>query len=693
MAAPQSPGVELQDLRVPDPTREGQEEEPEPASNGSVNADDATITIGNEKHLESAAPVVVKDNDNDGKDMTLSVRIRRRARSSVQQCCSMRTLKRKLPILQWLPSYRSILMWLCLYEENKLAMWLHVCRCILLSSNAHIYTHILSFLNHSKIHEFLFSFQYGLYSAFMGCFVYMFMGTSKDITLGPTAIMSLMVGTFAVPYVEKGDHLYIPQAVALAMVLTLMSGLLQLLMGLLNLGILVNYISHPVINSFTSAAAITIGVGQVKNVLGLKDISREFLHMVYETCAHIPETKIWDLVMGLVSMVLLFVLKKLRTIKWGDEDDPDRQLSIPVMVSRKIIWLVGTAANAVIVIGAAGLTACLIVNDIDVISITGNITSGLPSFEPPHFSGANMTTTEVFSKIGAGFIIVPLLGLVESIAIGKAFARVNNYKIDSTQELLAIGTANILSSFVHSYPVTGSFSRTAVNSQSGVKTPAGGLFTGALILLALAVLVQYCYYIPKAALAAVIIMAVIQMVDYKILPVLWRTNKWDLFVHIVTFVCSLCVGIEYGILIGIGISVLLLLYPMARPKLKVSHQGNVVIIQPDQGLFFPAIEYIEGKVVNIALADEKPKAVILDMLHISGVDYSSLHGIKSMVVEGAQKGIRVVLCEVNPSVTEEIVHEDITGLKICGSVGEALEELSLQAQSVSDEEEPFIAHL
>ncbi|KAK7501491.1 hypothetical protein BaRGS_00007295, partial [Batillaria attramentaria] len=617
-----------------------------PASNGSVNAEEA-IAVSNEKQE-------AKEKQEDLDKMALTVRVRQQVKDGCRNCCSVRTLKKKLPIIQWLPKYR------CREFQCDLIAGLTVGLTVIPQGLAYA---VVAGLPP----------QYGLYSAFMGCFVYMFLGTSKDITLGPTAIMSLMVGTFAASTEPE-------IAITLALVLTLMTGLVQLIMGLLNLGILVNYISYPVINSFTSAAAVTIGAGQIKNILGLKDIPREFLHMIYETCKHIPDTKVWDLVMGIVSIVILFLLKKLRTIKWAGEDDPETVVPLPKRVGRKLVWLCGTAANAIVVITAGALAAILVENGIDVFSLTGNITSGLPPFGPPPFSVGNMTTGDVFSHIGAGFIIVPILGLVEAIAIGKAFARVNNYKIDATQELIAIGAANIVSSFVHSYPVTGSFSRTAVNSQSNVRTPAGGLFTGALILLSLQVLVPYCYYIPKSALAAVIIMAVIQMIDIRILRILWRINKWDLVIHIITFICSLTVGIEYGILIGIGLSLLLLLYPMARPKLK-----------PDHGLFFPAIEYLESKVLGFATTEEKPRAAIIDMSHISGVDYTTIMGIKSLLADGTKRGVRIVFCECSPHVTSELVQADIKSLTLCGTVAEAMQEVGSQAQD--EEEQPFIATL
>ncbi|KAL8569627.1 hypothetical protein ACOMHN_057194 [Nucella lapillus] len=523
-------------------------------------------------------------------------------REALQGCCSRDSLQRRLPIVQWLPKYS------CSDFQSDLIAGLTVGLTVIPQG--------LAYAGIAGLDP-----QYGLYSSFMGCFVYMFLGTSKDITLGPTAIMSLMTSIFATSPILRDP--------TLALVLTLMCGAVQLLMGLLNLGILVNFISHPVINSFTSAAAITIGFGQVKNILGLEHIPRNFLPMVYETFAKIPKTKLWDLVMGLVSMVLLFFLKKLRTIKWEDDSVSDCDIPLHVMATRKIVWLAGTGANAIVVISAAGIAASLMTNGIDVITITGEITPGLPPFEPPPFSTANMTTSEIFSDIGMGFIIVPFLGLVEAIAIGKAFARVNRYKIDPTQELIAIGS---------------------------------------LILLVLAFLVPYCYYIPKSALAAVIIMAVMQMVDFKIVPVLWRTNKWDFFVHFVTFVCSLCVGIE------------------------VKEMRHLVIVRPDQGLFFPAIEYIEGKVMAMALTDATPKKVILDMLHISGLDYSSLHGIRSMVLEGEHKGVCIVLCQANPQVTECLVKEDILGLKMFSSVEQAVAYFRSQGEWAEGDED-FAVHL
>ncbi|RUS89204.1 hypothetical protein EGW08_003014 [Elysia chlorotica] len=477
-------------------------------------------------------------------------------------------------------------------------------------------------------------------------------------------------------------------------------------MGVLQLGILVNYISYPVINAFTSAAAISIAVGQLKTVLGLKDVSREFLHQVYDICRKIPETRVWDMTMGIVAILACILLKKLRTVKWSGEDDPNVEVSLPVKILRKLIWLCGTGANAIVVIVSAAVVAIVDNLGVDIehhVSVTGNITGGMPPFRPPAFEiksdslNETMSTSEVFSTLGAGIGIVPLLALVETMAIGKAFARANNYKIQPTQELLAIGTANIVSSFVASYPITGSFSRTAVNSQSGVRTPLGGVWTGALVILALIVLTPYFYYIPKAALAGVIISAVIQMIDYEIVKKLWHANKLDLIPLFVTFIGSLTIGIEYGILIGIGVSLLMLLYPIARPKVKYTATSGALIVTPAQGVNFPAAEHIEVKAMEKAKVGGKMRHIILNMEHLSDLDYTAIQSIKSLMADCALAGMRLILAGGMTSVREKLQTANVKNLVLVDSVNDAFSELSIQAVDDAalngEEADPFISRL
>lgn len=209
--------------------------------------------------------------------------------------------------------------------------------------------------------------QYGLYSAYLGCFVYCVFGGSKDVTLGPTAIMSLMVARYA-----NGSTL-------LAVAVTLFCGIIQLTLGLLRLGFVVRFISLPVISGFVSAAAITIGFGQVKNVLGLKNIKRAFYLCVYETFENIAKTNLWDLLLGSVCIVLLVILKKLNRIQWHeDKDDTTLQ-----RVCRKFLWVVSTGRNALVVVLAAAVVKAVqaATGRLDVFSMTPEAEKGIPDFK------------------------------------------------------------------------------------------------------------------------------------------------------------------------------------------------------------------------------------------------------------------------------------------------------------------------
>lgn len=585
----------------------------------------------------------------------------------MKETCSVATLKKRVPIIQWLPKYN--LGWL----QGDIIAGLTVGLTVIPQGIAY-----------AKVAEL--PPQYGLYSAFMGCFIYCFLGTSKDITLGPTAIMSLMVAEFGAAH---GDP-------TIAIVLALGAGIIQVLMGLLNIGFLVEFISHPVINSFTTAAAITIAFGQIKNWLGLHKIPREFLHQFYETFKKIPETRIWDFVLGLICMILLFAMKKMKDIKWNNQTP-----SVPVMIIRKIIWLCGTARNAIVVVLASGAAAIFMMYDMTPFTLTEKIDSRLPEFKPPSFTIHNGNETigpgGVISTIGSGFAIIPIIGLIETIAIGKAFARKNHYKIDTNQELIAIGLSNIVGSFVSSYPVTGSFSRTAINSQSGVRTPAGGIFTGALVLIALAFLTPLFSYIPDACLAAIIILAVLDMVDFSLIIQLWRVNRLDVVPWVFCFIFSFLTGIEYGIIIGVAVNLLILLYPYAKPGIKVAKenrnsvvtaptsvsQDDVVVIKFAEGLHFPGIEYVVQRVLDessdneiierhVSEADTSPmRNVILDMTYVHGLDYTSAHGWQGVISDLFLNDRAVIFANLRPDLLETMKRCNLKHFRYAATVEEA----------------------
>ncbi|XP_053816403.1 sodium-independent sulfate anion transporter isoform X8 [Vidua chalybeata] len=445
--------------------------------------------------------------------------------------------------------------------------------------------------------------QYGLYSSFMGCFVYCFLGTAKDVTLGPTAIMSLLVSSYAFH-----QPVY-------AVLLAFLSGCVQLAMGLLRLGFLLDFISCPVIKGFTSAASITISFNQIKNILGLQGIPRQFFLQVYETLRRIGETRAGDAVLGLSCLATLAGLRAMKShLPQAAPAEP-----LAVRISYLIVWISATARNALVVLFAGLVAYSFQVRGSQPFRLTGSIPQGLPAFRPPRFSLAAPNGTVPFQSMvqdmGVGLAVVPLMGLLESVAIAKAFASQSGYRIDPDQELLALGVANLLGSFVSSYPITGSFGRTAVNAQSGVCTPAGGLVTG-LDLVPLCVTFLLCF--------------------------------WE---------------VQYGIVAGVLVSGVLLLYSIARPPIKVS-EGAVLLVQPGSSLHFPAVEHLRDSVCSRALAAASPaRSVVLDCSHVSSIDYTALLGLAELLQELRRHGLSLAFCGLQDPVLQVLLSADLEGFQ------------------------------
>ncbi|KAI0240297.1 hypothetical protein LSAT2_009017 [Lamellibrachia satsuma] len=628
----------------------------------------------------------------------------------VKSMFTLDALKRKLPILKWLPKYglkelqgdaiagttvalTVIPQGLALAQLAELPpqyglysafmgciIYCFSTACTLSSWAAPSTVSVRPVLCLHGLHHLLF--QYGLYSAFMGCIIYCVFGTAKDITLGPTAIMSLMTAEFGVFHNEAlyGD-------VTLAVILTLFTGIIQFLMGILYVGFVVDYISYPVISSFTTAAAITIAFSQCKKWLGLANIPREIMHQIYALFSRLPEANKWDAILGICVMIILYFMKKLKVIKYENNN-----VSIPLKIIRKLLWFVGTARNAVVMIATGVLAYYFSIYSIGNLSLTGEVKSGLPAIIIPAFTldknNITYTTGELFSKIGSGFAIVPLLSLIETIAIGQAFARKNKYRIDANQELIGIGVANIVGSFVQAYPVTGSFSRTAVNSASGVRTPAGGLFTAALVLLALGLLTPLFQYIPTAALSCVIIIAVLDMVNFQMVANLWRVKKIDLIPWVVTFICSFVLGIEFGIMVGVGLTLLMLLYPWARPGFKVikeetapmlstsntimDRSKDVIVIEVDQGLRFPGNDHLKQTIQDEALDGKVTRSVVLDCSHIADLDFASAQAIKQLIEEFKALDASLVVSCMKPGPYKVLEKAKVKDLKNYESNDEAI---------------------
>jgi len=503
--------------------------------------------------------------------------------------------------------------------------------------------------------------QFGLYSAFMGCFMYCIFGSVKDITIGPTAIMAIMTGDV---FKEGETKIY---GSFYAVLLAFTSGILILLFGILKLGFLIDFISVPVIAGFTSAAAITIASGQIKGLLGIyvlpENKNRTETHAgvvddyinIFE---NIETVRMEDAVLGVTCAVILLAMRFLGRAKMFKATDGQ---SRGRFILNKAVWFICTSRNAIIVIFCLVLAAILD-PDIDkcrksdrefhnyscTFMLTGEINAGVPPFKAPPFSIPANATGEgpeheisfsgMLSELGSAIIIIPIIAILESIAFAKAFS--GGKTVDASQEMVALGVCNILGSFVSSMPTTGSFSRTAVNSSSGVKTPLGGLYTGALVLLCLAFLMDYCAFIPKATLSAVIMTAVIFSVEYEVVVPIWSSKKIDLLPGFVCFFVGLFSELDYGIFAGMGLHIAIVLYQIARPKVKVevmtltSTGTKYIMVSPDQAIIFPSATYIRSL---ISKAGEKQGGsqlpVVIDCSHINNTDFTAAKGFKAMIAD------------------------------------------------------------
>lgn len=552
------------------------------------------------------------------------------------QCCSPQRWRNRIPIVKWLPHYSL----LDLHGDFVAGM-----------------TVALTVIPQGLALAVLAGLppQYGLYTAFMGSFMYTIFGSCKDLTIGPTAIMSIMTGE----YTHVGGPTF-------AIILTFLSGVIQILMGLLNLGFIVEFISGPVISGFTSAAAITIASTQLKSLFGMKFEAEEFLDTMYQFFTHLYTMRLADSLLGVACVILLLLIRHFKDMKFS----PDSRLPPR---ARKVIegiwWTFATARNAIVVLVCAVSAAILLNNNMQPFALTDEVEGGMPPFQLPNFTAdifdtsnnktIHMNFVDIMRTLGAGIPIIALLSILESVAIAKAFAK--GKCLDSTQEMLAIGICNLMGSFVSAYPGTGSFSRTAINNSSGVRTPMGGVFTGAIVIMALVFMAPYFKYIPKASLSAIIITAVIFMVHYQDVPAMWRTNRVDLLPFAATFIVSFVLGLEYGIIVGVVISLVLLMYEHARPRIKITRKQTMsgtpyVLVSPDRTVLYPSSMYTTSKITKILpdTKDTSPRFVVYDGVHINVVDYTTCIAFKSLSDNFVKQQATLIYINLKPSVADAL---------------------------------------
>ncbi|XP_022990265.1 sulfate transporter 4.1, chloroplastic-like isoform X3 [Cucurbita maxima] len=423
---------------------------------------------------------------------------------------------------------------------------------------------------------------YGLYSGFLPLFVYAFFGSSRQLAVGPVALVSLLVSNVLGGIVNSSEELY----TELAILLALMVGVLECVMGLLRLGWLIRFISHSVISGFTTASAIVIGLSQVKYFLGY-DVSRSSkIVPLIESIIAGADGFLWaPFIMGSAILAVLQIMKQLGK-------------------TRKHLRFLRVAGPLTAVV--MGTTLAKVLN-LPSISLVGDIPQGLPKFSVPK------SFEHVKSLIPTAFLITGV-AILESVGIAKALAAKNGYELDSNQELFGLGVSNVVGSFFSAYPTTGSFSRSAVNHESGAKTSLSQIVTGIVMGGALLFLTPLFEHIPQCALAAIVISAVITLVDYDEAIFLWRINKKDFLLWVITAITTLFLGIEIGVLIGVGVSLAFVIHESANPHMAVLGRlpgttvyrniqqypeaytyNGIVIVRIDAPIYFANTSYISDR--------------------------------------------------------------------------------------------------
>ncbi|XP_066909023.1 sodium-independent sulfate anion transporter [Halyomorpha halys] len=478
--------------------------------------------------------------------------------------------------------------------------------------------------------------QYGLYSSLSGGLAYAVFGTVRQITIGPSAILSLM--TF---YYAAED----PAAVA---ILTFFSGIIQTLFGVFRLGFIIDFISMPVISGYTSAAALIVATSQVKGLLGLKFEAESFVDTVAKVIVHVREAKLYDSVLGVSCLVFLIGIKILKEHYFKRS---------------KVFFYISTAKNAIVVLCSTICAYVFFQQGKRPFSLTGDIRAGLPEFKFPGFSyvndeGEDVSFINVLEDLGVGLISLTVVAISSHIVVAKIFTR--GTRLKASQEIIAMGVSNLLGSFVGSMPVCASFSRSAVNNTSNVRTAFGGLYTVLLVIMALLVLTPYFYFIPTASLSAVVISAVIFMIETDIIFSTWKSTRRDLIPILATFIVSLFFGIEKGLFCGIGIDFAIILYYTSRPHISFDStevdQQAYWIITPIKGLLFPSSAYLQKKVIYQAQNYNMPELtiVVFNLTHVAQTDYSTGQVLKEVITDLKRTFKDCIIINANKTVLKQL---------------------------------------
>ena len=485
---------------------------------------------------------------------------------------------------------------------------------------------------------------YGLYAGLVGAGIAALFGSSTQLSTGPVAIVSFLVLTSLVPLATPESAEYITLAIALA----LLVGIIQFAMGAFRLGFIMSFVSHSVVVGFSSAAAIIIASTQVPNLLGIKIGQHEFVFETFiDIFKAIPEANISTLIIGAVSGAAILLMKKIHK----------------------------TFPAALVVVVASIVASSFFHFEKMGIAVVGAVPSGIPF---PTFP--EITFSDAFGLLGTA-VIISVIGFMEAFAIAKSLAVKKREHINVNQELMGQGLANILVSFFKGYPVSGSFSRSAVNNLSGGQTGMASVFVSIFVLVTLLFLAPYLYNLPKAVLASIVIIAVIGLIDIKKFAELWRIDRNDGIIAVVTFATAFIMKPDYAIFIGIILSLVLFLRKSMRPHVAILGRNAgrnafadsaedkeaiccpyIVIARPNQSMYFGNAEYVISDLKRAIDLNDKAKVLIFDGESVSFIDASSLEMFEHFIKDKQEEDITFIFVNIRKAVYEKFVRSGVAKL-------------------------------
>ena len=497
----------------------------------------------------------------------------------------------------------------------------------------------------------------GIYASIAPIVLYAVFGTSKALAVGPVAVVSLLTASAIGQVAETGTAGYAVAALTLAG----LSGAFLVLLGVLRLGFLANFLSHPVIAGFITASGILIATSQLKHILGISAHGHTLPEMLGSIGAHLDQINLVTVVIGLSATGFLFWVR-------GSLKPLLKRLGMGPLMTDLL-------AKAGPVAAVASTTMAVWAFDLHGVGvkIVGDVPQSLPPFTVPGLS------PDLIKTLLVPAILISVIGFVESISVAQTLAAKKRQRIDPDQELIGLGAANLGAAFTGGFPVTGGFSRSVVNFDAGSETPAAGIFTAIGLAVAALALTPLVYYLPNATLAATIIVAVLSLVDFSILRKTWGYARADFIAVAATIALTLIMGVEVGVASGVGISILLHLYKTSRPHVAevglvsgtqhfrnvkrhaVETNPHILTLRVDESLYFVNARFLEDLVQSRVTAGCDIKDVVLMFSAVNEVDFSALESLEAINLRLIDMGVGLHLSEVKGPVMDRLKKSHLIG--------------------------------